>query len=120
VLVSSCFLLLFLSVLLLKLQSIKQLHMVTVENLFKVLVLLMKLLLEPDFLLDQMLSRISSLAVDFGALIDDAVKNLGFCFRKVLDGTSFFNDDSKLLLQKRWQTTLAVSAADVAGLWSWP
>jgi hypothetical protein len=109
---------LFLSVLLLKLQSIKQLHLVMVENLFEAIALLMKLLPEPDFLLDLMSPGISSLAVDFGALIDDAVKKLGFCLRKVLDATSFFDVNGKLLLQKRWQTALAVSAANVAALTS--
>jgi hypothetical protein len=81
--------------------------------LFDVLALLMKLLPKPDFLLDLMSPGISSLAVDFGVLIDNAVKNLGFCFRKVLDATRFFDVNGKLLLQTRLQTVLAVSAADV-------
>ncbi len=75
----------------------------------------MKLLPGPDFLLDLSSPGVSSSAEYIGALIDDAVENVGVGLRKVLDATSFFDVDGKLLLQKRWQPT-SVSAANVAAL----
>ncbi len=75
----------------------------------------MKLLPGPDFLLDLTSPVISWSTVDVGALIDDAVENVRVGLNKVLDATSFFDVDGKLLLQKRWQPT-SVSAANVAAL----
>ena len=89
--------------------------METIEDFFDVLALLVKLLPGPDFLLDLTSSGISWSTVDVGALIDDAVENVRVGLSKVLDATSFFDVDCKLLLQKRWQP-LSISAAKVAAL----
>jgi hypothetical protein len=87
----------------------------TIEYLFNVSTLLVKLLPSPDFFLDSSSSGISSSAVDVGALINNALESMRVGLSKVLDATSFFDVDGKLLLQKRWQA-LSVSAANVASL----
>jgi hypothetical protein len=72
----------------------------TIEDLFDVLALLLTLLPVPDFLLDLSSLGISWSVVDAGALIDDAIENARVGLSKVLDATSFFDVDCKLLLQK--------------------
>jgi hypothetical protein len=74
-----------------------------IKDLFDVLALLVKLLPGPDFLLGLRSLGISLFAVDVGALIKEAAENVGDGLgSKVLDATSFFDVDGKLLLKKGW------------------
>jgi hypothetical protein len=60
-----------------------------IDNVFDVLALLVKLLPGPDFLLDLRSPGISLLAIYIGALIDNAMENVGACQGKVLDAVSW-------------------------------
>jgi hypothetical protein len=69
---SSC----FLSVLLLKLQGVKGLYLVTIEDLFDVLAFLEELLPMVDFLLDLRSSEICWLAIDVQVLTKEAQESV--------------------------------------------